>query len=89
MNFLITAIFTIWVVFLTGAVIALGNKPHGGEIICTKDGIMSIQIGRIEGIDPNAIRQGLFYLCDPDTMGFGYANPRWILIKGARTNERI
>lgn len=54
------------------------SRDHGGQIICTGDGRINIEIGRIEGIDPHAIRQGILYLCDPSTIGFGYANPRWI-----------
>lgn len=55
--------------------ITWGLTPNRGEINCWADGSMTIHI-QTSNIDTHALKDALFYLCDQDTIGFGYNNPK-------------
>lgn len=64
-------------------VIGWNLKPDGGEVTCFADGKMNIKIGKVVNMDPKAITDSLFFLCDENTIGFGYLNPRVQRISGS------
>ena len=61
------------------------GEDHGGTLICTSDRQLIVRIGNVQGLDTRAVADGLRYLCDPDTMAFGFNNPKWFLIKQEQT----
>ena len=74
---------TIFASALISGLLTWSIIPRGGQIVC-RDGQMAIHFSQVEGLDPKAVIDALFYLCDPDTIGFGYLNQKIRPIAGTR-----
>jgi hypothetical protein len=71
------AIFIPWTVAVAFAFMAgwIWHSTPTADIACYPDGRMQMNIS-VHGMDPKAVNDSLYYLCDQNTIGFGYANPQ-------------
>lgn len=58
-----------------------GLSPPRARISCLPDGRLIHNV-EVEGMDDKAFWDSVFYLCDPETIGFGYRNPQVRRVRG-------